>query len=85
MLPEQYTYHFVSIDPLKPYHKSPQLDQSDMFISEVRTSIKTKKEALQWVEDFTAASSTDWRVRFNYKENTKCLIFKVWFSILHHM
>lgn len=77
MLPANYTYNIVSVDPLKPYHKSPQIDQKDMFVSEVRTTLKTKEDALTWVKDFASASSTDWRVRFTFKENSRCLIFKV--------
>ncbi|KAK3910156.1 Serine/threonine-protein kinase ATR [Frankliniella fusca] len=75
LLPPNYSYHITSIEPLKVYH-SQDYDESYMFMAEVRANIKSKVEALEWLKDYTTNTSTDWRVRRNFSENTKCIIFK---------
>ncbi len=75
-LPVNYDYHIVSVEP---YQKQPNdlFDQSSMFTAEVRVNLKSKSEALQWLDDYKTSSYTDWNVRRTYPMDTKCIIFKV--------
>jgi len=79
MLPSQYEYSIEEVEPVHPYHQQEDYDQTEMLTATIRLNIKTKEGALQWLENFKTSSSTDWRVRRTYAENTKCLVFKVHF------
>lgn len=84
ILPPNYSHKIVSVEPLRPYHKMTTYDESEMLTAEVRVNLKSKEEALKWLEDFKKSSFTDWRVRRNFKENTKCIIYKKGFRCHHN-
>ncbi|KAJ1518955.1 hypothetical protein ONE63_011443 [Megalurothrips usitatus] len=74
----------VSVEPLKPYHKQTDYDQSEMFTATIRVNLRDKEEACQWLSDFKESSFSDWRVRRCYPENTKCLIWKKGYRCNHN-
>ncbi|KAK3916869.1 Hemoglobin subunit beta [Frankliniella fusca] len=83
-LPANFDHKIESLEPLKPYHKNPEYDQSEMFSATLRVNIRSKQEALQWLEDFQGTSLSDWRVRKCFPENTKFLIFKKGYRCSHN-
>lgn len=77
MLPPNYTHKIESLEPMQPYHKNAEYDQSEMLTATVRLNLRSKEEALQWLQDYQNSSLTDWRVRKCFPENTDFVIFKV--------
>ncbi|KAK3921595.1 Protein FAR1-RELATED SEQUENCE 2 [Frankliniella fusca] len=75
MLSPKYSHHITEIEPIKVYHTK-DYDESLMFMAVIRVNLRSKDEALEWLTDFTVNTSTDWRVRRVFAENTKCIIFR---------
>lgn len=64
-------------DDLHPLYENEELLPS--FTAEIRLNIRTKEDALEWLEHYKASSYTDWRSAKTFKESTSLLKFKVHF------
>lgn len=63
------------VDDMQPiYQNSKKLPT---FNAVIRVNIRSKAEALEWLENYQAASYTDWRTAKTFKEHTKYLTYKV--------
>ncbi|KAE8740735.1 hypothetical protein FOCC_FOCC013755 [Frankliniella occidentalis] len=74
-LPE-YEHFVVALDQAHPYPKIVSMNRGEMCTALLRVNLRSKEEALQWLADYQTSSSTDWRVRRTFEENTPCIIFK---------
>lgn len=52
-------------------------EDADGTISTVRSDVRTKAEAEEWLREFESESGTQWRSRRTFPENTPKVIFKV--------
>lgn len=71
MLPKSWEYHISSFEKLPDPNK---------FKAEIRTNMKTKEDALQWLRDFEAITGTNFRVTKTFKENSFRIVFKKCFK-----
>lgn len=67
-MPRPWVYHISSFE---------EMPNPEQFKAEVRTTILSKEDALQWITDFEALSGTNFRVTKTFKENSYRIIFKV--------